>query len=169
MRLAVFSTIAALSGLSLSQPGPTDIIDAITSLITQCEDLMGPASQLSVLNAPLMLLGGGLWVVRPRCPPFSPKTAADRQSIINGFVDLVTDLDQVAATPPPTAQFTGDDAMAVTNAFQGYGTAQRNVLDSVARVGFVVKIIPAVGPPVAGVLQNTAAAVKVSRGNPPPS
>lgn len=104
MRLAVLSNIVALSGLAVTQPDPTDIIAALTSLTTQCEDLMGPASQLSVLNAPLMLLGGGPWVVRPRCPPFSPKTAADRQSIINGFVDLVTDLDQVPATPPPPRQ-----------------------------------------------------------------
>lgn len=169
MRLAVLSTIAALSGLSLSQPGPTDLIDALASLITQCEDLVGPASQLSVLNAPLMLLGGGPWWYDPAVP-LSPQ----RRLLTDSPSSTASSTSSPTSTkspprPPPTAQSTGDDAMAVANAFQGYGTAQRNVLDSVARVGFVVKIIPAVGPPVAGVLQNTADAVEVSRGNPPPS
>lgn len=72
MRLAVLSTLAALSGLGIAQPDPTDIIEMLTDLTTICEDLMAPASQLTLLNAPLILIGAGPWTVRdprPHQPP----------------------------------------------------------------------------------------------------
>lgn len=64
MRLAVLSTPTALSGLGIAQPDPTDIIEILTDLTTICEDLMGPASQLTVLSAPLFFIGTGPWAVR---------------------------------------------------------------------------------------------------------
>lgn len=65
MRLTVLSNIAAaLSGLGIAQPNPTaNVIATLNSLTTKCQSLMAPASQLSVFNAPLMLLGRGPWVV----------------------------------------------------------------------------------------------------------
>jgi len=76
MRPALFSIIAALSGLSLAQPlpGPVgNIVAVLTSLTAQCQTLMAPANQLSIINAPLMLLGAGPWTVRSlNTPPHPP-------------------------------------------------------------------------------------------------
>lgn len=67
MRLALLSTFATLSGLGLAvpvaQPSPTDIIAIFTSLTSKCQALVAPANQLSVINAPLLLLGSGPWAV----------------------------------------------------------------------------------------------------------
>lgn len=66
---AVLFPRAALFGLGLAvpidtAPDPTDIIEIFTDLTTMCEDLKAPASQLSIFNAPLMLVGAGPWSVR---------------------------------------------------------------------------------------------------------
>lgn len=62
MRLTVLSILAVLSGLGVADPA-THILDMLTDLTTLCEDLIVPASQLSVLNAPLLLFGAGPWPV----------------------------------------------------------------------------------------------------------
>lgn len=77
MRLALLSTFAALSGLGLAvpvaQPSPADIIAVFTSLTSKCQALMAPANQLSVINAPLLLLGSGPWAVpNPPSPLSTP-------------------------------------------------------------------------------------------------
>lgn len=57
----------ALSGLGLAvpiaQPNPASIVAVLTSLTSKCQALKAPASQLSVLHAPLLLLGAGPWAV----------------------------------------------------------------------------------------------------------
>lgn len=78
MRLAVLSTNAVLYGLGIAQSIPTYIIDILTDLTATCEGLLGPASQLSVLNAPLMLIGAGPWPVRHLpCVPTSLETGTN--------------------------------------------------------------------------------------------
>lgn len=53
------------------------IIEMLMDLNTMCEDLMGPTRQLSVLNAPLALLGIGPWAVHRHLVPLV-LTVADR-------------------------------------------------------------------------------------------
>lgn len=70
---ALLFPLAALTGLGLAVPietplDPTDIVDALTDITAVCEDLMGPASQINVVTAPLLLLGAGPLEVRHRPP-----------------------------------------------------------------------------------------------------
>lgn len=81
---AVHFSLAALFGFGRAvpigtAPDPTDVIGIFTDLTTMCEDLKAPASQLSVFNAPLMLVGAGPWSVRHLVlPPPPPRTSRDR-------------------------------------------------------------------------------------------
>lgn len=69
MRLALLSTIAALSGLGIAEPNAPELIAGFNSLTTKFQALLFPTSQLSALNAPLMLIGAGPWAVRTPPPP----------------------------------------------------------------------------------------------------
>lgn len=72
MRPTILFTLAALSGLGQTQPSPLKfegIFNIIESAITQSINLLRPANQLTVANAPLMLIGAGPWAVRTLLPP----------------------------------------------------------------------------------------------------
>lgn len=62
MHPAILSTLAALSGVGLTQPSLpplVTLVDIIESAIAQSLALLKPANQLSVLNAPLLIIGAG--------------------------------------------------------------------------------------------------------------
>ncbi|KAK0743029.1 hypothetical protein B0T18DRAFT_174496 [Schizothecium vesticola] len=146
MRPALFFAIATLSGLGLAVSAVDDFVDVLTSLTTECEALMGPASQVSVLNAPLFLLGAGPWA-----------------TVVDGFADMAATLTAATSALPPTTQFTDDDSAAVADAFSSFSTAQRGVLiSSFIREGTVFKAVPGVGKRIAGVIEVAAAAAETT-------
>lgn len=78
------------------------------------------------------------------------KIPATYQAVVNGFTEIATTLDLAASAAPSTGQFAGDDAVAVTDAFQAYSVAQTDVLDSiidsVGQVGDTVPVFPPLEP-----------------------
>lgn len=76
MRPALLSTLAALSGLGLTQlnleNAVGEIIGALGIATTKSQGLMAPANQLSVLNTPLVLIGTGPLAVRRLLPLLPP-------------------------------------------------------------------------------------------------
>lgn len=98
----------------------------------------------------------------PRPPPTPPKTAANRQTIINGFTDIATTITAATPASPPTTKLTGTDALAVTNAFHSFSTAQTTLLDTVAQsAAGALAVVPFVGPPVTSVLVSMVVTVEV--------
>jgi len=63
MRFSVLTTIAALTGSTLAQLKANDVVNNIQVLTTKSRNLLKPAEQLSIFNAPLLLLGQGPWAV----------------------------------------------------------------------------------------------------------
>lgn len=164
MRPAILSTLAALSGLGLTQPefpGLVTPVDIIESAVTQSLALLGPANQLSALNAPLVLIGAGPWAVRTLLR--LPETVANKQTVITGFTDIVeTLIEATSALPPTGGQFTGSDALAITDAFHSFSAAQAGLLGPVTQAASVVAMIPIVGTQVSEVLVDLMVSVDVS-------
>ena len=63
---------------------------------------------------------------------------------------------------PPNSQLTGNDALAVTDAFRSFSTVQTALLNTVAQAGGVVDMLPIIGPPVASAVEGVSAAVEAS-------
>ena len=64
MRFSLLATLAALGSVAVAQLGPTEVVANVNALTDKCKSLVAPAQQLSIVNAPLLLIGQGPWVVR---------------------------------------------------------------------------------------------------------
>lgn len=93
------------------------------------------------------------------------KIPATYQAVVNGFTEIATTLDLAASAAPSTGQFAGDDAVAVTDAFQAYSVAQTDVFDSIIdSVGQVGDTVPFFAPlePVTTRMKAVSASANVS-------
>ncbi len=65
MRFSIFATLAALGSRAVAQViSATVVVANVNTLTDKCKALAAPAQQLSIVNAPLLLIGQGPWVVR---------------------------------------------------------------------------------------------------------
>ena len=64
MRFSILATLAALGSVAVAQLRPAVVVTNINTLTNKCKVLIAPAQQLSIVNAPLLLIGQGPWVVR---------------------------------------------------------------------------------------------------------
>ena len=58
------TALAFCSTAALAQLTPAQVVDNIESLTTKSEALQGPAQQISLANAPLLVVGRGPFPVR---------------------------------------------------------------------------------------------------------
>ncbi|KAK1754236.1 UVI-1 protein [Echria macrotheca] len=159
MRLSVLSAIFAAAGV-LSAPTPSEseqtssnglpastVVQNIQVLTTKSNALIGPAQQLSIVNAPLLSIGQGPW-----------------PTVITGLADIV-----ITATSAITAMnnapggqgtpYVGDEATAIGNAFRTFVRVHQQLLGVlIGKAGFLTQI-PFVGPPVAEVLRQVEGVV----------
>lgn len=163
MRPAILSTLAALSGLGLTQPSPShfvNLFDIIESSVAQAVALRRPANQMSVYNAPLMLIGAGPWAVRTLLSP--PETVSNKQTVITGFTNIANTLTAANSAFPLPGQLTASDEQVLVDKFSSFSTTQAELVGVVVQAGGAVRMVPAVGPLVASAVQDVLICVDVS-------
>jgi LPS O-antigen subunit length determinant protein (WzzB/FepE family) len=66
MRFSIVATLAALGSVALGQATVSSavVVQSINTLTIKTQNLIEPANQLTVLNAPLLIIGQGPWPVR---------------------------------------------------------------------------------------------------------
>jgi len=144
MRLSILSTLAVFGSLAAAALPATDVVKNIQTLTTKSKNLQTPATQLTLLNAPLLLIGSGPW-----------------PAVITGFADIVftatTVIGAMDAAGP--ASYAGADALAIGDAFRTFVRVHQDLLNIlIGKTGFLTQI-PFVGPPVAAVLRQIEAVV----------
>ncbi|KAK5662309.1 hypothetical protein OQA88_8215 [Cercophora sp. LCS_1] len=143
MRFSIFTTTATL-GVALAQLPAVDVVKNVETLTAKSQALLAPAQQLSITNAPLLLIGAGPW-----------------PTVIGGFTDIIATATGAigAMSAGPKASYGGDDATAIGNAFRVFVKAHQDLLNTlIGKAGFLTKI-PFVGPPVTAVLRGIESVV----------
>jgi hypothetical protein len=64
MRFSFLTALAVLGSVVAGQVTSTVVVTNINTLTVKSQNLIEPAKQLSILNAPQLLLGLGPWPVR---------------------------------------------------------------------------------------------------------
>ena len=64
MRLSILTALAALGSVAVAQLKATVVVENIQVLTTKSQALIQPAKELTIVNAPLLILGQGTWAVR---------------------------------------------------------------------------------------------------------
>jgi hypothetical protein len=122
---------------------PAEVVDNIKKLTVKSQALQQPAQTISLINAPLMIIGQG---------PF-PK-------IIIGFTDIVTTataaIAQMQGNPKVTA---AADATAIADAFREFVRVHQALLNILIGKAGLLQSVPFIGPPVAAVLRQVETVV----------
>ncbi len=114
---------AALAAPVMAAITPTQWADGIKRLTAQSQDLQGPAQSITLVNAPLIIIGQGPF---PVCSglcrlDFAPTDFL--KVIIRGFTEIVTTATVMMSQLPGTPKITAPaDATLVFDAFRGVYT-----------------------------------------------
>lgn len=91
----IFTAGAIMATTAMAALTPAQIADSLKTITTQSQNLQGPAQSITIVNAPLIVIGQG---------PFPP--------IISGFTQIVTTataaISQFDGTPKITNQADAD-------------------------------------------------------------
>lgn len=63
MRFSILTALAALCSVAVAQLSVNIVVTNVNALTDKCKALVVPAQQISITNAPLLLLGQGPWGV----------------------------------------------------------------------------------------------------------
>ncbi|KAI0805483.1 UVI-1 [Xylaria sp. FL0064] len=122
---------------------PTQIVTSIKQVTTISQQLQTPAQSITIVNAPLIVIGQG---------PFP--------QLISGFTQIVTTatsaIGQLDGTQPITADA---DATAVFDAFREFVRVHQALLNILIGKAGIIEQVPVVGQPVAAVLRQVEGVV----------
>ncbi|KAI0407190.1 hypothetical protein F4802DRAFT_595416 [Xylaria palmicola] len=144
-------TGVAMAATAMAAATPQQIADGIKSITQKSQALQAPAQSITILNAPLIIIGQG---------PFP--------QLITGFTDIVSTAAALAAQLPGTEPVQrrgekehardlsprGPDADLIFNAFREFVRVHQALLNIlIGKAGLLAKI-PIIGQPVATVLRQ---------------
>ncbi|KAI0403555.1 UVI-1 [Xylaria palmicola] len=134
----IFSAGAVMAASAMAALTPTQIADGLRRVTTLSQDLQAPAQSITIVNAPLIVIGQG---------PFP--------DIISGFTQIVSTATVVVGQFPGTAKITNEaDATLVFDVFRNFVRVHQELLNIlIGKVGVLTKV-PLVGQPVAAVLRS---------------
>lgn len=143
----------AMAASATAAATPQQIADGIKSITQKSQALQAPAQSITILNAPLIVIGQG---------PFPP--------IIAGFTDIVSTatvlISQLDGTAPIQKRAEGEmvhardlsprgpDADLIFDAFRGFVRVHQQLLNILIGKAGILSKIPIVGQPVATVLRS---------------
>ncbi|KAG7285940.1 hypothetical protein NEMBOFW57_008236 [Staphylotrichum longicolle] len=135
--------VALIAAPVMAALTPTQLADGIKILTTKSQALQAPAQSITILNAPLIVLGQG---------PFP--------QIITGFTDIVSTatviISQLNGMPPVAA---GPDSDLIFNAFREFVRVHQALLNILIGKAGIIEKVPVVGEPVASVLRSVESVV----------
>ncbi|KAI1109694.1 UVI-1 [Nemania sp. NC0429] len=139
----VFTAGALMAATVMAALTPAQIADSLKKLTDQSQKLQGPAQSITIVNAPLIIIGQG------------PLPA-----IIAGFTEIVTTASAALSMSSDTPKITNqaDDDL-VFDAFRGFVRAHQILLNILIGKSGILTNVPFIGPPVATVLRNVEGVV----------
>ncbi|KAJ8122435.1 hypothetical protein ONZ43_g1371 [Nemania bipapillata] len=151
----VFAGIA-MASTAMAAATPQQIADAIGSLTQKSQALQAPAQSITILNAPLIVIGQG---------PFP--------TIIAGFTDIVSTANALINQLPGTAPIQkrdekehardlsprGPDADLVFGAFREFVRVHQALLNILIGKAGILETVPVIGQPVATALRGVESVV----------
>ncbi|KAI1755839.1 UVI-1 [Xylaria castorea] len=139
----IFAAGAVMAASAMGALTPAQIADGLKTITTLSQNLQEPAQSITLVNAPLIVIGQG---------PF-PK-------IITGFTQIVTaatnTISQFQDTPPIT---NAADATLVFDAFRSFVRVHQELLNILIGKAGILEQVPFIGPPVASVLRGVESVV----------
>ena len=145
MRFSIISTVVTVATCVAAVPTKVQergfqvpaglVVKYLNQFAARSEELAGPASELSLENAPLMLEGKGPW-----------------PEVIQGLGEFVTAAAAGSSKMSPTS-YNEKDSAAIAEASEHFVTAQTELLDTLASKAELVKKLPFVAPEVGAVLK----------------
>ncbi|KAI1131053.1 UVI-1 [Nemania abortiva] len=139
----IFSAGAVMAATAMAALSPAQIADSLKTVTTQSQKLQGPAQSITIVNAPLIVIGQG---------PFPP--------IISGFTEIVTTATAAISQFDGTAKITNQaDADLVFDAFRGFVRVHQELLNILIGKAGLLTQVPFIGPPVAAVLRSVEGVV----------
>ncbi|OAA45358.1 hypothetical protein ISF_09591 [Cordyceps fumosorosea ARSEF 2679] len=136
---------AGLAALAAAAATPQQIADGINSITHKMAALQAPGQSITIVNAPLIVIGQG---------PFP--------TIIAGFNDIVSTATvlagQIGSRPERRATDAGQEGgVAVADAYRTLTRVSQATLNILIGKAGLLQHVPVVGPPVASVLRGVEA------------
>ncbi|GAP89916.1 putative uvi-1 protein [Rosellinia necatrix] len=139
----LFATGAAMAATAMAALTPAQIATSLKQVTDLSRQLQGPAASITIVNAPLIVIGQG---------PFP--------QIISGFTQIVTvatsAISQFDGTAPITVEA---DATLVFDAFRTFVRVHQDLLNILIGKAGILSKVPFIGPPVAAVLRQVEGVV----------
>ncbi|KAI1358120.1 UVI-1 [Xylaria arbuscula] len=134
----IFAAGALMASSAMAALSPQQIADGLKTITDQSAAIKAPAQSITIVNAPLIVIGQG---------PFP--------QIIAGFTQIVTTatvtISQLDGTQPITADA---DATLVFDAFRAFVRVHQELLNILIGKAGIITSVPFVGQPVAAVLRQ---------------
>ncbi|RMJ22902.1 hypothetical protein PHISP_06221 [Aspergillus sp. HF37] len=132
--------VAGLAAVASAIPA-SQVASNIDQVTTASRELQAPAKQLSVLDAPLILVGQGNF------PP-----------IVTGFTDIVQTL-QVFLDQMDPETYSGNGADVIFDSFRTFVYVHQELLNILIGKAGLFSTVPIIGQPVSAVLRALEAAI----------
>ncbi|KAH6624010.1 hypothetical protein B0J18DRAFT_427058 [Chaetomium sp. MPI-SDFR-AT-0129] len=137
---------AVLAAPVMAALSATQVTDGLNKVTQKSLELQPVADSITVVNAPLFVIGQG---------PFP--------DLIAGFTDIITTADTLvhgATTRSIDTQgLSADQITQINNGYKKFANAQSNLLKTLGNKAPLVASVPAVGAPVAAVLRSLESVV----------
>ncbi|KAI0458511.1 UVI-1 [Xylaria acuta] len=139
----IFAAGAVMAASAMAALTPAQIADSLKTITVQSQKLQGPAQSITIVNAPLIVIGQG---------PFP--------TLIQGFTEIVSTATITISQLGGTAPITSDaDATIVFDAFRAFVRVHQELLNIlIGKAGILTKV-PFVGQPIATVLRSVEGVV----------
>ncbi|KAK2755043.1 hypothetical protein FQN54_006571 [Arachnomyces sp. PD_36] len=131
---------AVMATSALAALTPQQIVDGIGSLTSKAQEIQAPATEISIVNAPLIIIGQG---------PFPP--------IITKYTEFITISNTLIGQFHGTPQITGPDATKVFEAYREHVRVHQATLNILIGKAGILQKVPFVGAPIAAVLRQVEA------------
>ncbi|KAJ8115825.1 hypothetical protein ONZ43_g4583 [Nemania bipapillata] len=139
----IFAAGAVMAATAMAALTPAQIADSLKTVTVLSQNLQGQAQSITIVNAPLTIIGQG---------PFPP--------IIAGFTQIVTTATTAISQFDGTAKITNKaDADLVFNAFRAFVRVHQELLNILIGKSGLLTQVPFIGPPVAAVLRSVEGVV----------
>ncbi|KAI0503010.1 UVI-1 [Xylaria bambusicola] len=139
----IFAAGALMATTAIAALSPAQIADGLKRVTDLSQQLQAPAQSITIVNAPLIVIGQG---------PFP--------QIIRGLTEIVTTasvtIAQLDGTSPITAEA---DATLIFNAFRAFVRVHQALLNILIGKAGIITSVPVVGQPIAAVLRQVEGVV----------
>ncbi|KAI0105774.1 UVI-1 [Nemania sp. FL0031] len=139
----IFTTGAVMAATAMAALSPAQIASGLKTVTTQSQKLQAPAQSITIVNAPLIVIGQG-----------------PLPTLIAGFTEIVTTATTIISQTDGTPKITNQaDADLVFDAFRGFVRVHQELLNILIGKAGLLTQVPFIGPPVAAVLRQVEGVV----------